>query len=156
MLPDYCPIIKQGHRHNGDQAARRLHILCSFYVRSSAALATVVPWHHFTASQCVACSQRQGLLYCWHFRRPTTGWLKFERRTFRPPSALRLNECQSWGHAKSNPANRFLFGPRWHIWPISWRFFLAFLAGSKIVCFRPSVRPSDPDTMIITTVEAST
>ena len=47
---------RQGHhhRHNGDQAARRPHILCSICVHSFGALRKVYcSWHHFTASPCV-------------------------------------------------------------------------------------------------------
>ena len=67
---------------NGDRAIRRPHILCSICGHSLGALAKAVGWL-FIASL----PNFSNVLH-WHFRQPSTGWLKFEWGTFRLPCLM--------------------------------------------------------------------
>ena len=52
--------IKQGHHHNGDEAARRLHMMCSICVRRSTTSLFVgtygLGWPHLVARPCIPVS----------------------------------------------------------------------------------------------------
>ena len=69
---------QQGRHHNGDQAGP--HILCLICVHSFGAFVKAV---QLSTSQPANVFSH---MLSWHFRRPWTGLLKFERGTFWPPS----------------------------------------------------------------------
>ena len=79
---------KQGHHHNGDQAARWLHVLCSICIHpvGISAKADMAP---LVASQCVI---KFALLI---FSSSPNDWLHYERGTFRP-SSLGIRGAEVW------------------------------------------------------------
>ena len=93
----------------------------------------------------------QNVLY-WHFRQPPTGWLKFERDTFRSRSGAFTGP---WGLGYG-ALRKFLLA-------IYYKYGLS-LTGCELFSWlqkpflppvRSSVRPSDPDTMANTALEVT-
>ena len=138
---------EQGHHHNGDQAARRSHILCSICVQSFGALAKAV--QRFIASLHTQKTDALSNVLYRHFRQIRTVWLRFERDTFLPPLwGLGETWGSGWAYSIARP------------WvPISSTLthmvyllpFSSYIAGSKSV----SVSPSDLETMTNTASDAA-
>ena len=77
----------------------------------------------------------------WHFRQPPTGWMKFERGTFRPP--VRWRRASGMGPFDSPSTGSYLLP----IDTCGLSLTMFELFGWIQKRFRPSVRPSDGNTM---------
>ena len=74
--------------------------------------------HKFRAIKCFFSN-----MLCWHFRRSPNFWLQFERRFSTP--FLELGE--TWGIVDRSiryRAHGFLLASHWHMWSISYRFWI--------------------------------
>ena len=101
-------------------------------------------WHHFTAEKCVS------NVLSLHLRRSPTVLLQIEGRLFEI-QLLELVGVVDQGMAHSIAYPRFLLSSHWHMRSISYHSELFIWLQKR---FRPFFRPSNPDTMRNTALEA--